>query len=324
MNMSEYARVGNSSQSVITIPNIFLTRDINCHEAFIPKNKKQYYVESKLIRQMKNINLSNNPQIKSNAMDELNRTRYIPPLKPEFIKTTQSIFENNGGYQFKSKSYQAFTDHMNKTDANEYIYPKLREEIQDNLTSILERINSNYDIPKWSKVSGKDLKEQTDDSARYFNLTTSRENQTVQFRNTLRSKLDSLKINEPNKTTLVNRFDKFSQNITKPNTVNPEAKYHIDTNFQKTHITSAEETERKVPFIENKNTFMFNKDPSATRSEFTIKRGTLISTKRKKNNYDVVNAKIFNCSAYSEVFSAEYPKAQHQFKHYKTTKRYNI
>ena len=71
-------RGGNTSLSVVSIPNFFYTRNLIPVETFKNSPKNNYFKEKTLYKQFKDVNVSRNPRNDQNKFENYNKTKYVP------------------------------------------------------------------------------------------------------------------------------------------------------------------------------------------------------------------------------------------------------
>ena len=71
---------GNTSLSVVTIPNYFYTRNLIPVEAFKNSPKSNYFQENTLYKKFKDINVSQNPRNDNKKFEQYNKTKYMIPI----------------------------------------------------------------------------------------------------------------------------------------------------------------------------------------------------------------------------------------------------
>ena len=84
-------KAGNTSLSVVTIPNLFYTRNLINVQAFKEMPKNQYFGEKLLCKKLKDLNFSGNPRNDLKKFEQYNKTRYKPmnnisPITYDFKK----------------------------------------------------------------------------------------------------------------------------------------------------------------------------------------------------------------------------------------------
>lgn len=322
-------KLGNTSQSMVPVPDFFLTRSLKEMETFHVTNKKKYFREKDLFRLTKDLNLCNNPRNNHRKFEEYNKQKYVPVHKLNLWGQRSSSVLSNHSLTAKVQpdSYDNFKAYMYKTNVSNYTNPDLKEEIKNNIGSLLDRINSNFDVKKWTQYDTRTNfinfhTEQVSDLTLY---NMNNESEGTKFRNTLRDKVSSLTVVEGSQK------EKALKNFSKIENHEREKKHkyfhtglennsdsHLMMSFPSLyntgmHPNQSQTFEEQKMRSENKHLYdkyqttnLFKDFPSPTRSEFSIKRGEKVSYKRKKGNDYLIDSNKFNASKHSSVFCESY------------------
>lgn len=308
-------KIGNLSQSKAPVPDFFLNKHPRDIETFHISKNKRYYRESDLIHMTTDINLNNNHRNNMRRSEDFNKTRYIPPYhsKQPFLpnSSTKSPKESANDYNTMMQFLKT-TDYLNNAN------PELREEIKTNVDTLLERINSNYDLKKWSD----------------FNLSTTK--RIFQSKNAFVTNEKSEKAyGSPNEQIFARTLRGKINTLT---SVHPETKMKVLTNKhilpllndRKAHTTAcdmfneeeAKYTQEEKMFIQD-NEFVYKKFnsstfyqgfPSPTRMEFSKKVAKKKKAKKPpmfpnepKYNFDAkelfnINDQMFSRPLHSDKF----------------------
>lgn len=157
-------KLGNLSQTIVPVPDFFLNRTTRKIETFSLPSKKQYYREGDLLTKIKDVNVNNNPRAGTRNINQINNEKYLPvylnPIQMKKYKTVDSFFphimDKHKVKPFKNISeYGKFKEYYDKTDINEFLRPKLRDEIKFNILNLLERVNTNYNLKRWNELDSK-------------------------------------------------------------------------------------------------------------------------------------------------------------------------
>jgi len=70
------AKLGNTSQSIISVPNIFFNRDLKKVETFNTEKKYRYFKEKELLAQAQQLNINNNPMKNNRKFEDYNKKKY--------------------------------------------------------------------------------------------------------------------------------------------------------------------------------------------------------------------------------------------------------
>jgi len=285
-------KLGNTSQTQIPVPNFYLTKNVVEMEVFKAKNEmKQTFREKDLFRQTKDINLSNNYRNKKKLFEEYNKEKYIPIHKRDaYMRSLPHIQKKPETSNKYVEDYEKFQNYINKTDMTNYTNPNLRDGIRSNLNTLLERINSNFDLEKWNNIDSKPIYSKFT-QATYSDITTYNQNnpsESEMFKNSLKDKLKTLSNfgSEKNKENIMRTFTKFTERPMK------KMSHGFGNSCRSTSVNDKKyelSEEEKVMQVQNtsvydrfKNTISFKEYPSPTRTEFSKKIGEKYSYMRRK------------------------------------------
>ena len=82
-------KFGNTSQSIVPVPNFFLTRNLKTVDTFTVRKGRKYYKEKDLFKEAKEFNINNSSKSHNyRKYDEYNRTKYIPIHKQVSFNST--------------------------------------------------------------------------------------------------------------------------------------------------------------------------------------------------------------------------------------------
>jgi len=362
---------GNTSQSIVSVPNIFLIREIKSVETFNTERRNRYFKEKQLFSQAQQLNINNNPVKNHRKFEEYNKVKYQPinkivasNIEPtnslnthykrnyhSLIKNDLSKEKNNETRQLTTevenkkfnqidnsmlmneeeegsnsnpqkqtklmeqhhhsnvekkyeqqtedklkkreigkeiKIYNDFSKNFNETmNIHHYTNPKLAQDLKNNVSKLLDRINSNYDIEKFSKSDTKTLFNKQNDvfltPLSYYNMHN--ESESSKFKSTLQNKISSLStINESNDKILdmFNRTTNYKDLENKTNEIdysktNPSNMPVIDEEYIDNMTT-------KNNFLYSKYqpTLLYNEFCSPTYSEFTKHKGQYFRKHRRQ------------------------------------------
>lgn len=121
---SSNKKFGNTSQSIVTVPRSFFTKELIPMEIFNITKKDSYFKEKTLFQEARQLNINNNPIKNHRKFDEFNKEKYVPlhllPTVPppdnkynphyrrDFSKEKRSLFKsfvNLPHFQSVSKNY---------------------------------------------------------------------------------------------------------------------------------------------------------------------------------------------------------------------------
>jgi len=235
-------KLGNSSQSKVPVPNLFLNRTLKQMETFNISDRKRYFRENDLFRMTKDLNFCNNQRNFNRKNENFNKKKIFPDLTNiknilenySTINTNRNIFMNtspNSKSQIDRNTFDNFRSHLAKTNVTNYTNPDLRDEIRTNINVLINKINYEYDLNKWASVDTRTNFLPTD-SKNYFTSNNFNSNKKTllnenffqtksdneifnetdakKFKNVLRKKVKTMAINEELKHKLIENIDKFN------------------------------------------------------------------------------------------------------------------
>jgi hypothetical protein len=85
-------KLGNTSQSIVTVPSSFLTHDLKPVELFTLSKRDTYFKEKSLFSHARLLNINNNPIKHHRKFDEYNTQKYIPIHKLASIPPPDNSF----------------------------------------------------------------------------------------------------------------------------------------------------------------------------------------------------------------------------------------
>ena len=306
-------KIGNISQTIVPVPNFFLnqsTRKLDTFASSTTRNKKSlYYRDKDLFTKNLDININHNPRFDFRTSQKTNKSKYIPLYHRGDYPSNSAekdtyfphIIDNSIKRTFSpSNEYEKYKDYMAKTNTTEILRPKLREEIMNNTQNLLDRINANYDIDKWTEFENKTTFNKFYQTA-YSPITDYiRQNESFkdQFNRTLVDKARTLRTLNPQAkkevTKTVNRIEAEKNNEvidTKDNELILDEmletcksnllklKHENQSPFEYNEKDQKFVTENEYVMERFKDTTMYKKFPAPTRMEFDEKK---IRAKKKR------------------------------------------
>ena len=319
-------KLGNISQTIVPVPNFFMdiTKDVDAFKVYYENknNKKKikrchsYFSKIDLLNSNLDININNNPRATNQKFSEINKELYIPIYKK--IKTPNNSEKNNKYFpDLKSKKNKATSGKIKeflnykKSNINRKINEELRNEILNNTYNLIERVNSNYDLTKYTNFDSRVTfnKHFQTGHSRLSNAIKKTYSEKDLFKKALKEKVLSLKTINSNAKELIknssyrNHFYIENKGINKKK---EEKKNSIDQILDncKNNLLKLKYN-NKEPFIYNKKdrdfikdnkfltsrinrTNLYKKFPSKTRIEFNMKKIIIPKKLMKyfgKNNY---------------------------------------
>ena len=143
--------------------------------SFKRQNSNSYFRDRDVLTTFYNLNINNNPRNFSRQWIEGNKEKYIPVYHqqnfPNYTEVKKTYFPDiinlnninkDNSHQYKKilylKSLDKFYNYKNyrkRENLEEFLQPNLREDIKYNTKNLIDRINMNYDIKKWSDFDSR-------------------------------------------------------------------------------------------------------------------------------------------------------------------------
>ena len=310
-------KLGNISQSIVPVPNLFVIQDLKPVDTFyLSKSKSSYFRSKDLFNKSYFLDINRNKNININKiLDKINKSKYI------------SINNNNKNLEEKKFSFSSLK--------NDYFNKNLREDLFNDTYNLLERINEKYDMKRWNEFNHRFYYFDKINKTVYnpltfrskdknYDINDEDKNLKQKFSKTLREKILNLKtINSRTKSFLYKKNIKnICNNDNNNNYINSKLDYLLEKNRENL-IKIKKKNSKNNKFIKsnssynlfnikkdldflNKNKFMtdrINKDSfifkdylSKTRGEFFVKN--IIPKERIKNSIlnrcNLVNKEKYN------------------------------
>ena len=310
-------KLGNISQSIVPVPNLFVIQDLKPVDTFyLSKSKSSYFRSKDLFNKSYFLDINRNKNININKiLDKINKSKYI------------SINNNNKNLEEKKFSSSSLK--------NDYFNKNLREDLFNDTYNLLERINEKYDMKRWNEFNHRFYYFDKINKTVYnpltfrskdknYDINDEDKNLKQKFSKTLREKILNLKtINSRTKNFLYKKNIKnICNNDNNNNYINSKLDYLLEKNRENL-IKIKKKNSKNNKFIKsnssynlfnikkdldflNKNKFMtdrINKDSfifkdylSKTRGEFFVKN--IIPKERIKNSIlnrcNLVNKEKYN------------------------------
>ena len=310
-------KLGNISQSIVPVPNLFVIQDLKPVDTFyLSKSKSSYFRSKDLFNKSYFLDINRNKNININKiLDKINKSKYI------------SINNNNKNLEEKKFSFSSLK--------NDYFNKNLREDLFNDTYNLLERINEKYDMKRWNEFNHRFYYFDKINKTVYnpltfrskdknYDINDEDKNLKQKFSKTLREKILNLKtINSRTKNFLYKKNIKnICNNDNNNNYINSKLDYLLEKNRENL-IKIKKKNSKNNKFIKsnssynlfnikkdldflNKNKFMtdrINKDSfifkdylSKTRGEFFVKN--IIPKERIKNSIlnrcNLVNKEKYN------------------------------
>jgi len=314
-------KLGNTSQSVVPVPNFFYTRSLVDRETFHISTKKRYFREKDLFSKTRDMNFCNNPRNLHRKYEEFNKTKYIPVHNQTKVHTTPDIqelplrrknpFDEKEGTLKPIEDIKNMKDFLHKTNTMNYTNPELRVEIKNNIGNLLDRINSNLNTQKFDEYDTMAMFNKTIE-INYTPITLHNQNnesESTKFKNILKRKLESMTtIHEDAKAKALQKFE-FSDrkessslgNIFLP-ILNKRVTFSDDDlNNRHSSIIKGNLSENKMEFL------------SPTRREYADFRGEKISYRRKLKENSLINFNKYNSNKNRQIYEDKYPSLDDRY-----------
>ena len=137
-------KAGNTSSSLVSIPNLFYTRNLIEVQAFKDFNDGQYFCTKSLCKKFKDINVSGNPRNDSKKFELYNKTKFKPnnfisPITYDF-KSIDAEISN----QLKSQNLnlKKFHERINENKLETYSNDEMKREFANKIVGLLGTINN--------------------------------------------------------------------------------------------------------------------------------------------------------------------------------------
>jgi hypothetical protein len=254
-------KLGNTSQSIVPVPNFFLNTTHREVDTFKVPTRRRYFREKDLFRHTKDLNFSNNRRQNNKKLEEYNKEKYVPVHKKEMNLNFRNLQGSLTGLKYgqddiylldsdrvdkddtkKLKSLNSefgkFTQYMEKTNVSKITKGDVRGEISSNIKELLEKINTNLDMKEYNKFDKKQ-NSMIHNTVKFTPITTfnqNNENETDRFKRTLKEKLSSLTVvdkNSKEKALLSLKFNHNSsrEEIGRKSSVEKTTKLNSTTNM---------------------------------------------------------------------------------------------
>ena len=204
------------------------------------KKENTVFRDQDILTTYYDLNINNNPRFFTRQCLELNKQKYIPiyyqqnfPNRTQLNETyfpdiielnkTDNTFQKNQKSKILSlkslQNYYNFKKYKKDENIEELLSPTLREDIQNNAKNLIDRINMNYDIEKWTDFDSRKT------FNRFFQTAYSPITDVIQNTKSIKDNFaDTIKKKALGLKTISNKTRKLLQNSVLRN---------IEENFQK-------------------------------------------------------------------------------------------
>jgi hypothetical protein len=208
--------VGNTSQSIIPVPNFFLTRKLKSIDTFTNNNtrSRKYFSETELFKKTRDLNFSHNKRNNDKAFEEYNMKRIVPKHRKE-VKTISSSLNSLTDFAPTTRvpeemlEYEKFSQYMERVNS-QVRSKEIKDEMVSNINNIIDKLSPNYIVEstvlkKRSETNFKTnystLNSLSDFKARLNYFTA--ETETEKFQNSIKNKIHNLTKNHFLKTSYI-------------------------------------------------------------------------------------------------------------------------
>ena len=278
--------------------------------SFKRQNSDSYFRDRDVLTTFYNLNINHNPRNFSRQWIEINQEKYIPVYHkkqyPDLTKMKKTYFPdiidlnsiNKDKHEYKKimsieclDNFYNYKNYRKRENLEEFLEPNLRDDIKNNTKNLIDRINMNYDIKKWSDFGSRTTYN------RFFQTAYSPLNNVIKnsislkdkFGNVLKQKALSLKnINKQTRNVIektMKNNENEEENVNEDNNIKQydELLNNCETNLLNLKYNNCEKPKYSIKdkkFInDNKyitkglnQTQLYKDFPSKTREEFNEKK----------------------------------------------------
>ena len=279
------------------------------------------------------LNINNNPRSYTRQCIKLNKEKYIPiyynknypnmtQMKETFfpdiieLNNTERIFKNNKKSKILSlkslQNYYNYKKYMKDENISGLLSPDLREEIQNDTKNLIDKINMNYDIAKWTEFDSRNTFNRFFQTAYSPINDVNKNSESIKdkFSEILKNKALSLKTISNKSKAVIEKFimqKSFEEFLKKENIKenNDEKSYDNLLNNCRTNLLNlkynnsfAPKYNKKDQFFIDENAFitkrlnktkLYKEFPSKTREEFNEKKIVKYKSLHKNNKVNKGN-----------------------------------
>lgn len=308
-------KLGNTSQSIVPVPNFFYTRSLVDRETFHTSSERRYFREKDLFSKTRDMNFCNNPRNHHRKHEEFNKKKYIAIHhlmktesnnsyhKYELPLRKKNSFDEKEGTLKPIEDIIKMKTFLQKTNTMNYTNPELKEEIRNNLGNLLDRINSNLNIKKFDEYDTKAILNKTLE-INYTPITLfnqNNESESTKFKNILKQKLQSMStVHKDAKIKALKKFESY-------NNIDSSTVGSVFLPPLKKNVTFMENEDKLYPSVrgqslsENKIEYL-----SPTRREYADRMGEKISYRRKLKDNSIINLGKYNADKNKQIYGENY------------------
>ena len=142
--------------------------------SFKRQNSNSYFRDRDVLTTFYNLNINHNPRNFSRQWLEMNQEKYIPVYHqkkyPNLTEMKKAYFPeiidvnniNKEKHEYKQilslkclEKFYKYKNYKQRENLEEFLEPNLREDIKNNTKNLIDRINMNYDIKKWTDFNSR-------------------------------------------------------------------------------------------------------------------------------------------------------------------------
>lgn len=277
-------KLGNTSQTIVPVPNFFLNNNINQMETFQVSKSKKYFREKDLFQNKNEINFSNYTKNQNRKHENFNRTKYLPDLSNlnNFLNRSSNSTHRNTtknttvNFEFSNMNQSQNLNNINNQNSlnqSQQINPTSNLNTNANLHSVnnqnplnqSQQINSNNGniFPAPGAEKAQNLKKDSYENFRNFMEKTNVSNYTsCDLRNEIKTNISVLidKINHnydldkwASTDTRTNFVDTNTDNI---HTINNRNKNYFET-VKNNFYSKTTKSQNKKNLKENNDCYRF-------------------------------------------------------------------
>ena len=278
---------------------------------FKRQNSNSYFRDRDVLTTFYNLNINHNPRNFSRQWIECNQEKYLPIYHqnnyPDYTEMKKTYFPdiidinsiNKDKHEYKKimsltclENFYKYKNYKKRENLEEFLNPNLRDEIKNDTKNLINRINMNYNINKWSDLDSRTT------FNRFFQTAYSPLNNVIknsesikdQFSKVLKQKALSLKnINTQTKKIIEKTMNNNDIDINNKNNIdNNETNYDTLIDNCTTNLLKLKYNNSESPKYNNKDrkfikeneyitkilnrTKLYKDFPSKNREEFNEKK----------------------------------------------------
>jgi hypothetical protein len=229
-------KLGNTSQSIVPVPNFYLTRSLKEMDTFNTTygGGKKYFRETDLFRKTRDINISNNPRNRNRKHENYNKTKFIPvhrmgetmqsSIPLETVKYDSSDSEDfeyqqqvTQGTKYNSSVRPKVMDQTqyNHDQISEYHSTlnqrsvRFRDEMKKNFDNLLDSLGKKFEVGKYNSDTAENyFKSNAETYSLITTFNQNNDNEATKFKKDIKSKIESLtSVTDDRREKIINDID---------------------------------------------------------------------------------------------------------------------